>query len=90
MMDLVKEERERRDKEETRKMMDAIHKQAYWRNKEEQNKRTMALLDKELNKKKKSKIKEALKRELATALLMIYSLATLTVWGLVFFLMKTI
>lgn len=28
MMDLVKEERERRDKEETKKMMDAIHNQA--------------------------------------------------------------
>lgn len=28
MMDLVKEERERRDKEETKKMLDAIHNQA--------------------------------------------------------------
>lgn len=53
--ELVKEKRQQRDHEETNKIMNAIHKQAYWRNEEEKNKRMLANMDKVLQNKKNPK-----------------------------------
>lgn len=53
--ELVKEKRLERDQEETNKIMNAIHKQAYWRNQDEENKRMLANMDKVLQNKKNPK-----------------------------------
>lgn len=53
--ELVKEKRLERDYEETNKIMNAIHKQAYWRNQDEENKRMLANMDKVLQNKKNPK-----------------------------------
>lgn len=69
--ELIKEKREQVDQEETNKIMSAIHNQAKWNTLEEGNKRMMKKLGKALN--KKSKIKEVLRNEIETALLLIVS-----------------
>lgn len=53
--ELVKEKRMQKDQEETNKIMNAIHKQAYWRNQDEENKRMLANMDKVLQNKKNPK-----------------------------------
>ena len=53
--ELVKEKRLERDHEETNKIMNAIHKQAYWRNQDEENKRMLANMDKVLQTKRNAK-----------------------------------
>ena len=78
--ELRKEHLKKRDQEETNKMFNAIHEQAYWKRQEE-NKRMMNNIDKELSKPtKKDKIKEVLKHELEIALLMVISAPGLIAW----------
>lgn len=87
MMDLVNEKREERDQEETNKMLEIIHRQAKWRNMEEENKRMMACIDKELKKPtKKDKIKEVVLNGIANTLLLLTTVAGLATWSLVFYL----
>ena len=87
MMDLVKEKREQRDQEETNKMMEIIHRQARYKNMEEEDQRMMACIDKELKKPtKKSKIKEVVLNGIANTLLLLTTVAALTTWVLVFYL----
>lgn len=77
----------KKDQEETDKIFKAIHEQAYWNRQEEENKRMMANIDRELRKPtKKDKIKEVLKHELETALLLIMSLPGIAAWLLLFYL----
>ena len=79
--ELVKEKRLERDQQETNKMFNAIHEQAYWKRLDEENKRMMNNIDKELRKPtKKDKIKEVLKHELEIALLMVISAPGLIAW----------
>ena len=83
--ELIKE----RDQEETNKILDAIHNQAKWERLYEERKATMKKIDRELKKPtKKSKIKEVLISGIADTLLLVISLAGITAWGLVFFLLK--
>lgn len=71
----------KKDQEETDKMFNAIHEQAYWKRQEEENKRMMANIDRELRKPtKKDKIKEVLKNELEIALLMVISAPGIAAW----------
>lgn len=79
--ELVKQKRLERDQEETDKMFNAIHEQAYWKRQEEENKRMMANIDRELRKPtKKDKIKEVLQHELEIALLLVISAPGLIAW----------
>ena len=79
--ELVKEKRLERDQQETNKMFNAIHEQAYWKRLDEENKRMMNNIDKELRKPtKKDKIKEVLKHELEIALLLVISAPGLIAW----------
>lgn len=52
---MIEEILNKKDQEETNKIFNAIHKQAYWKNKEIENKRMLQNIEKEL---KKDKIKE--------------------------------
>ena len=52
---MIEELLNKKDQEETNKIFNAIHKQAYWKNKELENKRMLQNIEKEL---KKDKIKE--------------------------------
>ena len=62
-------------------MFNAIHEQAYWKRQEEENKRMMANIARELRKPtKKDKIKEVLKNELEIALLMVISAPGIAAW----------
>ena len=71
----------KKDQEETDKMFNAIHEQAYWKRQEEENKRMMANIDRELRKPtKKDKIKEVLQHELEIALLLVISAPGLIAW----------
>lgn len=71
----------KKDQEETNKIFNAIHEQAYWNRQEEENKRMMANIDRELRKPtKKDKIKEVLKNELEIALLMVISAPGIAAW----------
>lgn len=76
--ELIKEKRIERDNNETDKIMEAIHTQAKWERVEEHRKGMLKKIS------KKSKIKEVLRNEIETALLLIISLAGLTAWSLVF------
>ena len=79
--ELKKEYLKKRDQEETDKMFNAIHEQAYWKRQEEENKRMMANIDRELRKPtKKDKIKEVLQHELEIALLLVISAPGLIAW----------
>lgn len=79
--ELIREKREERDQEETNKIMNAIHNQAYWKKQEEENKRMMNNIERELSKPtKKDKIKEVLQHELEIALLMVISAPGLAAW----------
>lgn len=79
--ELVKQKRLERDQKETDKIFKAIHEQAYWNRQEEENKRMMNNIDKELRKPtKKDKIKEVLKHELEIALLMVISAPGIVAW----------
>ena len=71
----------KKDEEETDKIFKAIHEQAYWNRQEEENKRMMNNIERELSKPtKKDKIKEVLKHELEIALLMVISAPGLIAW----------
>ena len=71
----------KKDQEETDKIFKAIHEQAYWNRQEEENKRMMANIDRELRKPtKKDKIKEVLKHELEIALLLVISAPGFIAW----------
>ena len=71
----------KKDQEETDKIFNVIHEQAYWKRLDEENKRMMNSIDKELSKPtKKDKIKEVLKHELEIALLMVISAPGLVAW----------
>ena len=71
----------KKDQEETDKIFNAIHEQAYWKRLDEENKRMMNNIDKELSKPtKKDKIKEVLQHELEIALLMVISAPGLVAW----------
>lgn len=52
---MIEEILNKKDQEETNKIFNVIHKQAYWKNKEIENKRMLQNIEKEL---KKDKIKE--------------------------------
>lgn len=79
--ELKKEYIKKRDQEETDKMFNAIHEQAYWKRLDDENKRMMNNIDKELRKPtKKDKIKEVLKHELEIALLMVISAPGIVAW----------
>lgn len=85
--ELKKEYLKKKDQEETDKMFNAIHEQAYWKRLDDENKRMMANIDRELRKPtKKDKIKEVLQHELETALLLIMSLPGIAAWLLLFYL----
>lgn len=85
--ELKKEYLKKKDQEETDKMFNAIHEQAYWKRLDAENKRMMANIDRELRKPtKKDKIKEVLQHELETALLLIMSLPGIAAWLLLFYL----
>jgi len=71
--ELVKEKHNQIDQEETEKMMNIIHRQAYWKNKEDDYQRVIDNMDKEERKEKPNKIKECIQRELEIALLLIIS-----------------
>ena len=71
----------KKDQEETDKIFNAIHEQAYWKRLDEENKRMMNNIDKELSKPtKKDKIKEVLQHELEIALLLVISAPGLIAW----------
>lgn len=72
--ELVKEKRKQRDQEETQKIMNAIHEQAYWKKVELENKRIQANIDKELKKDTKKEVKHQLKEELICFPLLVVSL----------------
>ena len=55
---MIEEILNKKDQEETNKIFNAIHKQAYWKNKEIENNRMLQNIEKEL---KKDKIKEWVK-----------------------------
>lgn len=79
--ELKKEYLKKKDQEETDKMFNAIHEKAHWNRQEEENKRMMANIDRELRKPtKKDKIKEVLKNELEIALLMVISAPGIAAW----------
>ena len=79
--ELVKEKRNERDQQETDKIFRAIHEQAYWKRQENENKRMMANIDRELRKPtKKDKIKEVLQHESEVALLLVISAPGLIAW----------
>lgn len=79
--ELKKEYLNKKDQEETDKMFNAIHKQAYWKRLDDENKRMMANIDRELRKPtKKDKIKEVLQHELEIALLLVISAPGLIAW----------
>lgn len=79
--ELKKEYLKKKDQEETDKMFNAIHEQAYWNRQEEENKRMMNNIERELRKPtKKDKIKEVLKHELEIALLMVISAPGIVAW----------
>ena len=71
----------KKDQEETDKIFNAIHEQAYWKRLDDENKRMMNNIDKELSKPtKKDKIKEVLQHELEIALLLVISAPGLIAW----------
>ena len=69
--ELVKEKRKQRDQEETQKIMNAIHEQAYWKRVEQENKRILANMEKKDTKKE---VKHQLKEELICFPLLVVSL----------------
>lgn len=84
MMEMINERRELIDREETNKMLEAIHDQAKWNRLEEEGKVIMKKINKELKKPtKKSKIKEVLISGIADTLLLTISLAGITAWAFV-------
>jgi L-fucose isomerase-like protein len=84
MMEMINERRELIDREETNKMLEAIHDQAKWNRLEEDDKAMMKKINKELKKPtKKSKIKEVLISGIADTLLLTISLAGITAWAFV-------
>lgn len=52
---MINEVLERKNEIETNKILEAIHNQAKWRNMDEENKRMMAKIERELNKEKQIK-----------------------------------
>lgn len=64
---------EKLNREEEEKIFNAIHEQAYWKRVEEENNQIFRRIKPT---KKKSKIKEALQREMEIALLLILSAPT--------------
>lgn len=84
MMEMINERRELIDREETNKMLEAIHDQAKWNRLVEEDKAMMKKINKELKKPtKKSKIKEVLISGIADTLLLTISLAGITAWAFV-------
>ena len=80
--EMVKNLREENDNTETNKIMNAIHKQAYWNKVEEENKRMLANIAKQeriakekeriaKKQERKEEIVERVKEELFTALMLI-------------------
>lgn len=74
--ELVKEKRKQMDQEETNKMMNAIHEQAYWKRLEAENKRMLSNMDKELNRKraKRKELKQQLFEDTVCFVLMVIAL----------------
>ena len=74
--ELVKEKRKQMDQEETNKMMNAIHEQAYWKRLEDENKRMLSNMDKELNRKraKRKELKQQLFEDTVCFVLMVIAL----------------
>lgn len=71
----------KKDQEETDKIFNAIHEQAYWKRLDDENKRMMNNIERELSKPtKKDKIKEVLQHELEIALLLVISAPGLIAW----------
>lgn len=58
--ELVKEKRNERDQQETDKIFRAIHEQAYWKRQENENKRMLKNIEKELKKDTKKEFKARL------------------------------
>ena len=58
--ELVKEKRKQNDQEETDKIMNAIHEQAYWKRQENENKRMLKNIERELKKDTKKEFKARL------------------------------
>lgn len=58
--ELVKEKRLQKDQEETSKIFDAIHRQAYWKRQENENKRILKNIERELKKDTKKEFKARL------------------------------
>lgn len=83
MMEMINERRELIDREETNKMLEAIHDQAKWNRLEEEGKVIMKKINKTLKPTKKSKIKEVLISGIADTLLLTISLAGITAWAFV-------
>lgn len=84
MMEMINERRELIDREETNKMLEAIHDQAKWNRLVEEDKAMMKKINKELKKPtKKNKIKEVLISGIADTLLLTISLAGITAWAFV-------
>ena len=71
---------------EEQKIMEAIHEQAKWNRYEEENKKMMKQIDKELN--KKPKIKEVVLKGLSDTLLLLTTTAALATWAFVFYLLS--
>lgn len=61
---MIKEILKQNDLNETQKIMNAIHTQAYWRNKEDENKRMLKNMDKGLKKDTKKEFKAILIEDL--------------------------
>lgn len=83
MMEMINEKRELIDREETNKMLEAIHDQAKWNRLVEEDKAMMRKINKTLKPTKKSKIKEVLISGIADTLLLTISLAGITAWAFV-------
>ena len=76
----------KKERIEENKILEAIHNQAKWKNMEEENKRMMSNIDRELRKPtKKDKIKEVLQREMEIALLLVISTPGIIAWILLTF-----
>ena len=66
----------KKDQEETDKIFNAIHEQAYWKRLEAENKRMLSNMDKELNRKraKRKELKQQLFEDTVCFVLMIIAL----------------
>lgn len=75
--ELVKEKRKQVDEAETNKIMNAIHNQAYWNRQEDENKRMLANMERELKKDTKKEFKERLINDTLNFALLIFVIPVL-------------